>query len=152
MTPGNAIVAVCFNSSRTDRPCSRFVTLRPHLTFHASQKSNHVQRRPRFRIRQAGGLFAADVLVERGSRRPRDRVSIAGSAAHLVELFPADFSGHAGLVCSIVQIGPPSYNAPTDRTKTGNSPPNIQTSVSGGCFLSRGATTPATPPSSTFTT
>jgi hypothetical protein len=48
------------------------------------------------------------VLALRGSRRPCDRVSVANSAANLVELFSDDISDHAGLVCSIVQIGRPA--------------------------------------------
>jgi hypothetical protein len=50
--------------------------LRRHASFYASQESNRIQHRARFRIRQAGGFFVADVLAGRGSRWPRNRVSI----------------------------------------------------------------------------
>jgi hypothetical protein len=51
-----------------------FCAVTLHFTLHRKViASGH---RVRFRIRQAGSLFVADVLARCGSRRPRNRVSI----------------------------------------------------------------------------
>src|SRR5665213_3259031 len=66
--------------------------------------------------------------------------------------FARDAAGHVGPMNSILQIGPPAYIGPSDRKKTGASPPKIQILKSGGCLPISGATTPAIEPNSTFTT
>jgi len=53
---------------------------------------------------------------------------------------------------SIRQIGPSSYRGPSDLTTTGAGSLSTHMWISGGFLPMRGATTPATPPTSTFTT
>ena len=60
--------------------------------------------------------------------------------------------GHTGLASSIRHGGAPSDSGPSNLTNAGASPPRIHTCESGGCLPSRGATIPARPPISIFTT
>ncbi len=60
--------------------------------------------------------------------------------------------GQTGLTSSVCHTGPPMNIGACDRTKAGASPSSIQTWESGGCFPTSGATRPAIPPMSTFST
>src|ERR1019366_2958386 len=59
---------------------------------------------------------------------------------------PFLFAYQTGLARSVFHTGPPMNIGACDRTKAGASPSSIQTWESGGCFPTRGATTPAIPP------
>jgi hypothetical protein len=60
--------------------------------------------------------------------------------------------GQTGLTGSMRQIGPPTESADSAFTKTGASPPRIQTCESGGVLPNSEAMTPAAPGTCTFTT